>query len=317
MTMASDPTGLDRETALADLLGAIAATGYGFVPPTPETHRRVNARAGNDTARDLRGIFGWSRPFQADVAGARICGLLRAADALDATGALLKSRLRVATLNGRLYLHSAFPTLASDAVFFGPDTYRFARALLNQLPQRSYDRAVDLGCGSGAGGLAVAAARPISELWLTDINPAALVLASVNARHQGWAARCAASDLLRDLPGEFDLIIANPPYLVDPAGRSYRDGGGALGLDLGLRIVSEGTARLARDGVLFLYTGVPIIDGIDHFGRAMEQIIDRTRFDVTYSEIDPDVFGEELDNPAYRNADRIAAVSLFIQRLRT
>jgi methylase of polypeptide subunit release factors len=300
------------EQALRALLRTVAETGYAFVPPTPETHRRVNARSGNEEARDLRDVFGWSRPFDRQIVGDRIFGLLREGDALEASGNLWKSRLRIATLNGRHYLHSAFPTAQADAVFFGPDTYRFVRAALTALPRRSFSRAVDLGCGSGAGGLAVAAGRDIGTLHLTDINPIALALAGVNAAHAGQPASFAKSDLFAALDGQFDLILANPPYLADPAGRVYRDGGGTLGLELGLRIVREGIARLAPGGTLFLYTGAPIVSGVDRFRFEAEQILTADRFHIEYSEIDPDVFGEELDMPAYREADRIAAISLMV-----
>ncbi len=309
-----------KENHLLELLRAIAETGYAFVPPTPETHRRVNARPGNEQARGLRDILGWSRPFGSGAPSSPIHGpihdLLRDADALESVGALWKSRVRVATLNGRHYLHSAFPTIDADSVFFGPDTYRFVRAALNALPERAYARAVDLGCGSGAGGLAVAAERDVGELWLADINPAALAFARVNAAHAGQPANVVQSDLLGALDGAFDLVLANPPYLVDPARRAYRDGGGQLGMELGLRIVREAIPRLAEGGVLFVYTGAPVVEGVDQFRAATEQIAPTSRFIVDYAELDPDVFGEELDAPAYRAVDRIAAVALKITHSR-
>jgi methylase of polypeptide subunit release factors len=307
----------NSERALRALLRTVAETGYAFVPPTPETHRRVNARPGNEKARDLRDVFGWSRPFEHENVGERIFGLLREGNALEASGNLWKSRLRIATLNGRHYLHSAFPTIQTDAVFFGPDTYRFIRAALTALPRRSFSRTVDLGCGSGAGGLAVAVGRDIGTLYLTDINPTALALAGINAAHAGQPASFAESDLFAALDGKFDLILANPPYLVDPAGRAYRDGGGTLGLELSLRIVREGLARLAPGGTLFLYTGTAVVGGIDRFRFEAEQILAAGRFHIEYSEIDPDVFGEELDMPAYREADRIAAITLMVTDQRT
>jgi methylase of polypeptide subunit release factors len=301
-----------NQPALLTLLRTVAESGYAFVPPTPESHRRVNARPGNEEARDLRDIFGWSRPFRREIVGEQIFDLLHEAGALEASGRLWKSRLRIATLNGDHYLHSAFPTTQADAVFFGPDTYRFVRAALTALPHRSFSRAVDLGCGSGPGGLAVAAERDIDTLHLTDINPTALALAGVNAAHAGRSAWFAKSDLFAALDGQFDLILANPPYLADPGRRAYRDGGGALGLELGLRIVREGVARLAPGGTLFLYTGAPVMGGIDRFRFEVEQILTSGRLHFTYSEIDPDVFGEELDMPAYREADRIAAIALMV-----
>jgi methylase of polypeptide subunit release factors len=306
----------EKERALKALLEAVAATGYEFVPPTPETHRLVNARPGNGQARDLRDVFGWSRPFDPVILGPHIDSLLREAGAVEPAGSLWKSTIRIATLDGRHYLHSAFPTDASDAVFFGPDTYRFVRAALAAIPDRDYARAVDLGCGSGAGGLAIASHRAIQDLYLTDINPAALSLAAINADRQKRKAELIQSDLLSALDGDFDLILANPPYLADAAHRAYRDGGGRLGMDLGLRIVREASARLTPGGVLFLYSGVPVISGVDRFRAAMDQILPGDGWIVDYSEIDPDVFGEELNNPAYRDVDRLAVVAIVITRTR-
>jgi release factor glutamine methyltransferase len=157
-------------TASVELLSAVAETGYAFVPPTPETHRRVNARIGNEHARNLRDIFGWSRPFDQRILPARVFQLLTELNAITADGTLFRSRLRIASLNDRLYLHSAFPTLQNDAVFFGPDTYRFVRAAIEHVPSRRFDRAVDIGCGSGAGGIAISDRRDIGELYLADIN---------------------------------------------------------------------------------------------------------------------------------------------------
>jgi hypothetical protein len=86
-----------------------------------------------------------------------------------------------------------------------------------------------------------------------------------------------------------------------------------LGLELGLRIVREGIARLAPGGTLFLYTGGPVVGGVDRFRFEAEQILTASRFRHQYSEIDPDVFGEELDMPAYGEADRIAAIALMVR----
>ncbi|MGZ8853315.1 MAG: SAM-dependent methyltransferase, partial [Thermoanaerobaculia bacterium] len=42
-------------------------SGYRFTTITPESHARVNRRAGNERARSLRDVFGWSRPFDASL----------------------------------------------------------------------------------------------------------------------------------------------------------------------------------------------------------------------------------------------------------
>ena len=67
-------------------------------------------------------------------------------------------------------------------------------------------------------------------------------------------------------------------------------------------------------GSLLLYTGVPIIDGQDAFLEAVTQKLEFAAVNYTYNEIDPDIFGEELANPAYMNVDRIAAVVLIVKK---
>ena len=104
----------------------LQAQGYRFTTVTPETHRRVNAHAAHQDAQDLRDVFGWNRPFAESVLPREIVDLLRRAGALNHHGERLRSRLRYSTLDGLLFAHSGYPTLEEDAVFFGPDTYRFA-----------------------------------------------------------------------------------------------------------------------------------------------------------------------------------------------
>jgi SAM-dependent methyltransferase len=286
----------------------LRASGYRFVTVTPETHRRVVARAG--PARSLRDVFGWSLPFAPSLLAPDLLGLLRAADAVAAEGDLLRATVRFSTLGDAILAHSAYPTLEADAVFFGPDTYRFCALLARALgPCR---RLVDVGCGSGAGGLAVAARA--GSVVLADVSPRALRFARANAEIAGVAAEVVASDVLAGVRGEVDRVVANPPYLRDDAGRLYRDGGGDHGEALALRIVRESLARLAPGGSLVLYTGATVVDGEDTFLRAAAPLCRDAGAAFTYEELDPDVFGEELDRPAYADADRIAAVALVATR---
>jgi methylase of polypeptide subunit release factors len=305
------------DQALTQLATSLLRSGYHFVSPTPETHRRVNARAANSVAQDLAGIFGWSRPFPPALLAPPLLTLATAAGALEPAGTLLRSRYRVATLDGLAFLHSPYPTTQADAVFFGPDTYRFARALaahLASLPAPPA-RAVDIGTGSGAAAILIARACPTAAVSMVDINEGALRLARINAAAAGVVGMTAArSDLLAGVPGAFDLITANPPYLPDPGRRAYRDGGGALGAALSLRIVHEATRRLARGGTLLLYTGTAIVGGANPFLAEAAGILAEAGFAWHAEEIDPDVFGEELDLPALQSADRIAAICLTATR---
>lgn len=298
--------------ALVVLGRELRARGYRFVTVTPETHRRVLARE-QRLARSLRDVFGWSRAFEPALIDGALLDLMRAASVLEPdpeTQGAFRSRVRFSTLGEGLYVHSAHPTVQPDAVFFGPDTYRFCAAI-DRLPG-PFGRVFDIGCGTGAGGL-VAAARA-SSVVLGDVNARALQFAEVNATLAGVRAEIVESDVLAGARGAFDLVLANPPYMKDLAGRRYRDGGGEHGEGLALRMLEESLPRLARGGRLLLYTGAPVSDGEDVFLRAVRDKLERV--DATmryrYQELDPDVFGEELESPAYAAVERIAAVVLEV-----
>ncbi|MES2402033.1 MAG: methyltransferase [Pseudomonadota bacterium] len=327
--------------ALDVLLSELAASNYRFITPTPVTHQRVLARAGTramaHTPHTLRDIFGWNRPFTASDVRPGLLGIMNAAGVLHADGDLLSSMVRVSSIGDDLFVHSAFPTLQENAVFFGPDTYRFARFIQQGLDltdpapgtQANWARAVfgrelrplrvlDVGCGSGAGGIVAArcirrAGRPVT-VTMNDINLLAMHYTSVNATFAGIPVALAPGDALSAVSGEFDLVISNPPYLDDPAARAYRHGGARLGRALSVRIALEALQRLAPGGQLLLYTGVAIVDGVDPFMAELLPHLHRSGCDFTYSEIDPDVFGEELERPVYFHADRIAAVGLTVRR---
>lgn len=306
--------------ALVHLAGWLRSEGYRFTTVTPATHARVLAR-GDRPARDLRDVFGWSRAFPASLLPAQALDALQSADLLEPAGTdLLRSKVRFSSLGEQLYAHDAYPTSAADAVFFGPDTYRFAQLIERELagaPLPARARILDVGCGSGAGGIAAALASRAAQprLALTDINARALAFAAANAAHaQCPPVALLQGDLYERADAPFDLIVANPPYLNDSSERAYRHGGGRFGEALSLRIVREGLEQLAPGGRLILYTGVAIADGFDAFLEAITPDLQRSHWPWRYSELDPDVFGEELAEPAYADAERIAVVALVVQR---
>ncbi|MDO7897554.1 class I SAM-dependent methyltransferase [Pseudomonas citrulli] len=306
------------DLALLQLGRRLQADGYRFITPTPLTHERVNQRPGNERSKTLRDVFGWSRPFAPGLISADEQGQLQEAEVLEERDGLLRSRVRWSSLDGLLFAHSQFPTEATDAVFFGPDSYRFAQLIHAHLQQNftAVHRAVDIGCGAGVGAIVIARARREAQVLALDINPLALRLTAVNAALGEVAnVEIARSDVLQDVEGDFDLIVANPPYMADPSERAYRHGGGVLGAGLSLRIVEQALPRLTPGGSLVLYTGVAMVDGRDPFLEALEKWRDSAEFGWTYKELDPDVFGEELLTPGYQDVERIAVVALVVTRI--
>jgi methylase of polypeptide subunit release factors len=260
----------------------------------------------------LRDVFGWSRPFAPGDVDAALLALLEQADAVTDADGLLQSRVRVSGLDGRLHVHSAAGS-DPDAVFMGPDSYRFVRFLKGVTPAGFRGRALDIGTGAGAGALALAAAAPSAEVIGADVNLQALRYLAVNAAHSGLTVAGAAGPGLAAVSGDFDLIVANPPYVAGRGGRTYRDGGGAHGAELAFEWMRESAERLRPGGRIILYTGSPIVEGRDPVQAELVRLASEHGFALTYEEIDPDVFGGMLRQAAYAGVERIAAVGAVLQ----
>ena len=298
-----------NEGALLELLIELKARGYEFTCASPATHATITARSLSG-APTLRDILGWNRPFLADELPPHLLDLLRRADCVQVEGRRLRSRVRVASLGGQLFLHSSYPTDRADAVFFGPDSYRFAGFLSAQLPTLAPpDTIFDWGCGSGVGGIICASLAPSAEIVLADVNPLALRLAAVNAKAAGVPVRLMEA---HHPPPGCALIIANPPYMMDEDHRTYRDGGGLFGGEVACRWASQALEALVPGGSMLLYTGAAVVGGRVPLIEQIEESCRKAGADLAIEEIDPDVFGEELQKPAYAQVERIAVQGIRI-----
>lgn len=298
------------------LLRELDAAGYRFVTATPATHGRVLARPDRREARSLRDVLGWSLPFRPDAVAPGVLDLLRAGGAVKERGdGRLFSTLRASSVRGRLFLHSSYPTNARDSVFLGPDSYRFADLIAARMPGLPPGaRILDYATGAGVGGVTAAAGQREARLTLADINPAALFLASVNAEHAGLDARTVATTTPADLAGDFDLIVTHPPFMIDGENRFYRDGGDLYGARLSLDWVLAGAEKLTPGGRLILHTGVSIVDGEDVLLAHLREALPALGCRLWYHELDPDIFGEDLEQKGYEQVERIAAVGAVVTR---
>ena len=185
-----------RDDALLALGRELQASGYRFTTITQASHRRVNNRPENAWARGITDVLGWSRPFRDGTLAPATVQLMRDGGILVPHEDGWKSTLRASTIGELLFFHSAYPTSEDDAVFFGPDTYRFVRALEACLaaPGNEVRRAVDIGCGSGPGALTVARRFPEAQVIGADINERALRLERLD---KGPAVRTDAAEFLQ------------------------------------------------------------------------------------------------------------------------
>lgn len=307
---------LSQQRALLYLLSFLKEKHYRFTVITPLTHQRIFMRKANLSSelRSLKDIFGWNLPFYSEDLDPQLFILLKHADLIRIENNQWLSNIRIASLEDELFIHSAFPTLDHDAVFFGPDTYRFYYHLKQYLFNQTQplERSVELCCGASPVAITIAKAFPrITEIFTADINPKALFYSQINKKFAGLEHIFPTqSDLFSNLEGNFDLIFANPPYLMDIHERQYRHGGNSLdGTELSFNILQEGIKRLTPQGKLFLYTGIAIGHHRNKFLEAVDSWIQNyPNFKFSYEEIDPDVFGEELDHTAYQDIERIAVV---------
>lgn len=303
------------EAAHLRLLQTLEARGYDFVTITPESHRRVLARPSMREARDLRGVFGWSLPFGEEVVGPELFALLREGRLLQETAAGWKAKIRVSRIRGRLFMHSAFPTESDESVFLGPDSTRFADFIVDELGRRGgVSRLVDIGTGAGVGGIIAADVIPDAQVELADINTAALSHARVNAAFAGVAATTIESDGVEAIEPGFDLAISNPPFIFEEGAPAYRRGGAMHGAELSRDWTLAAARKLAPGGRILLYTGSAIVAGRDELRECLERELPALRCTMRWRELDPDIFGEELEKPAYADVDRIAAIGAVVEK---
>ncbi|MHB8827966.1 MAG: peptide chain release factor N(5)-glutamine methyltransferase [Syntrophales bacterium] len=136
------------------------------------------------------------------------------------------------------------------------------------LPPGGGLRICDIGTGSGIIAIVLARELPAAGVVATDISPLALAVAESNALCHGVAGNIdfLQADIFKGVPGEFDVICSNPPYIAADEYALLPEGirnfeppeallAGRDGLALYRKIIAEGTNRLKRGGRIFMEIG--------------------------------------------------------------
>lgn len=163
----------------------------------------------------------------------------------------------------------------------------------------------DVGTGSGAIALAIAAHTPYARIYALDISEGALELAQENARRHGLDRRVKFlhGDLLTPLSEPVDLIIANLPYVATaewerlaPDITEFEPSqallGGPDGLDVIRRLLAQAPAYLRPNGTVLLEIG-------SEQGAAVTELA-AGNFPTAFIEVVPD----------YGHRDRIVRIQL-------
>jgi len=134
----------------------------------------------------------------------------------------------VAYILGRRGFRTIELQVTDNVLIPRPETETLVEVCLEKLAQMDLPEpfVLDIGTGSGAIALALAAEHPGVRVVGTDVHPAPLDVARRNVRDLGFADRVTllVSDVFADLPPglRFDLIVSNPPYVTPDALRRLR-----------------------------------------------------------------------------------------------
>jgi SAM-dependent methyltransferase len=213
---------------------------------------------------------------------------LERAHVLESSGESCRSRVQITPVAGAFVLSDpAWLQGHDDYVYMGRTSMLAAEFLLDSLAglQRPVRRGrlLDLGCGCGVLGLAVA--PRFEEVLGTDIVERCLSFARLNAAlNRADNCRFQYSDLYADVEGTFDVIIANPPCTWTPEGErpaTYADGGGEYGTELPVRAIAGAHERLNPGGVIYSTLECPVIRGEREVTRVLERALGRLGAAVT------------------------------------
>jgi release factor glutamine methyltransferase len=177
--------------------------------------------------------------------------------AARAFGQMVRRRLRrepVAYILGRKWFRQLELEVDRQVLIPRPETELLVEVALESSPRR----VLDVGTGSGAVALALADELPAVEIVATDSSAAALAVARANADRLGLAERITFVEGTLPRDREFDLMLANLPYVAEPDWRrlapEIRDWepreallGGADGLDA-IRGLLETLGEAAQRG---------------------------------------------------------------------
>ncbi|GBE57192.1 release factor glutamine methyltransferase [bacterium BMS3Abin01] len=191
----------------------------------------------------------------------------------------------VAYILGRAYFRDLTLRVDRNVLIPRPETEHLVEAALGRLADRDWPappRVLDVGTGSGAIAIAVAAGYPDTVITAVDRSAAALELARENAHAAGVACRIdfIESDMFAVLDplATFDVILCNPPYIADDEWdglprdvREYEPEaalrGGADGLDFYRLLAREAPPFLRPGGRLMVEIGSAQGPGVQELMR--------------------------------------------------
>ena len=165
-------------------------------------------------------------------------------------------------ITGVAYFHNLTLEVGPGVLIPRPETELLVESILNHLKSSNEPTSViDLGAGSGAIALAIAAQVPNAHVIAVEKDPEALLWLRKNCESAVAEVRIVAEDVATALMGvKADLVVANPPYIptdqeLPKDVASYEPHvalfGGKDGMEIP-RVFIDAAARLLKPGGLFV-----------------------------------------------------------------
>lgn len=173
--------------------------------------------------------------------------------------------------------------VSPDVLIPRPET----EAIINLAKEQKPAKILDVGTGSGCIAITLKLELPVSNVSAVDISPKALQIARQNAAKLGAEIAFSESDLLEKVQGEYDLIVANLPYVdknwdwlspelaYEPDLALYAEDSGLYDIK---RLVCQAEAHLTKQGVLMLESD------LSQHGKIQDYIENNTKLTLVKTE---------------------------------
>lgn len=204
------------------------------------------------------------------------------AEQTESYTALIARRMQgepVAYLLGRKPFYDRELIVTPDVLIPRPETELLLEWALEIIDQDNLNTVVDVGTGSGALAVTLAALRPDITVYATDISTAALAIARRNAEAQGAKVTFFEGDLLQPLIERnvhVELVLANLPYIARDEVATLDVSryepvlaldGGEDGLDLIRRLVTQSPDACTPGATLLLEIGADQGEALQAFDQ--------------------------------------------------
>jgi release factor glutamine methyltransferase len=156
------------------------------------------------------------------------------------------NRIPLAYIRGKAWFYKRFFTVNPDVLIPRPESESFIEIL--RIIEINSPRIADIGTGSGALGITAALELSDASVDLYDISDEALAVAAMNVKKYDLALSCFKSDLLQNLKENYDILLANLPYVPESLVTS---------------------PEIETEPQIALFSGE---DGLDHYRKFWQQV---------------------------------------------